>query len=313
MKKATIMIPTYNQPQYIEQCVESAMAQDYPNLEIIISDDSTNDKTEHIIKEKYLNEPRIKYLYNKIRLGRVKNYHHTLHEKATGDYVLNLDGDDWLTDDTYISEAVKILDEHKDVMCTMAGISYFYEEEKKLHTGKANFKSLKHIDEGNKYLALRTQRKVDFNHLTVLYRREEAVKLDFYSIDSTWTDSLSIFKLVCGQKMAFFNKTVGVWRIHASNESKSFHETVSFKDLFFHAEHIASFCKKINGKTPTWLNESLYQDMKTHSLFLLSQKNFLVFLKYMGFLIFHYPLWSFYYIPRFVGDVLLKIFRKIKS
>lgn len=78
-KKATIMIPTYNQPQYIMQCVESAMAQDYSNLEIVISDDSTNDETEKIIKEKYIQDPRIKYFHNIVRLGRVGNYHHTLY------------------------------------------------------------------------------------------------------------------------------------------------------------------------------------------------------------------------------------------
>ncbi len=313
MKKVTIMIPTYNQPQYIEQCIESAMAQDYQNIEIIISDDSTNDETEKIIKEKFIDDPRIKYFHNENRLGRVGNYHHTLYEKATGDYVLNLDGDDWLLDPHYISEAVEVLNQHEDVVCTIAGISYFHEDDKKIQEGNVSFEPLNFIDEGNKYLSLLAQRKVGFNHLTVLYRREEALKLDFYSVDSTWTDSLSVLKLICGRKMAFFNKSVGVWRIHANNESQKFYETLSFNDLFFHDEYIASFYEKINGKTPTWLNESLYHNMKHYSLFLLSEKNFLVFLKYMGFLIFQYPLFSLYSIPKFMGYILLKIFRKIKS
>ena len=43
MTNVTILIPTYNQPEYIEQCVESALARDYSNLEVNISDDSKND------------------------------------------------------------------------------------------------------------------------------------------------------------------------------------------------------------------------------------------------------------------------------
>ena len=91
------------------------------------------------------------------------------------------------------------------------------------------------------------------------------------------------------------------------------HGDLQYQDIFLlhNSVHLAE--EKINGKTPTWLNESLYHNMKHYSLFLLSEKNFLVFLKYMGFLIFQYPLFSLYSIPKFMGYILLKIFRKIKS
>jgi glycosyltransferase involved in cell wall biosynthesis len=38
MKKVSIAIPVYNQAHYIGQAVESALAQDYPNLEMVVSD-----------------------------------------------------------------------------------------------------------------------------------------------------------------------------------------------------------------------------------------------------------------------------------
>jgi glycosyltransferase involved in cell wall biosynthesis len=314
MKKITIMIPTYNQAQYIEQCVESAMIQDYQNLEIIISDDSTNDETEKIIREKYLHDFRIKYFRNEIRLGRVGNYHHTLYEKATGDYVLNLDGDDYLIDPTYISEAAKVLDENKDVVCCIARISYYNEEEQKVQGGEGDVYTLfDSIDEGDKYLALVAQRKTGFNHLTVLYRRDEALKVDFYSVDSTWTDSLSVFKLVCGRKIGFFDKIVGVWRIHSTNESQKFYETLSFEDLFFHDKYIAAFCKKIHGSQPFWLNESLYQNMQHYSFFLLTRKKWKVFIDYMMFLITHEIYLSLLFIPRFFIFLFFRTFNKLIS
>ena len=69
----SVMIPTYNQPQYIAQAVESALAQDYEKLEIVVSDDSTNDATEKLLQP-YLADKRFSYFRNPAQLGRVANY-----------------------------------------------------------------------------------------------------------------------------------------------------------------------------------------------------------------------------------------------
>jgi glycosyltransferase involved in cell wall biosynthesis len=237
MKKITIMIPTYNQAQYIEQCVESAMIQDYQNLEIIISDDSTNDETEKIIREKYLHDFRIKYFRNEIRLGRVGNYHHTLYEKATGDYVLNLDGDDYLIDPTYISEAAKVLDENDSVVCVMAKIQYFIESEDILQDG-SGFDELPEIANGLDYLLQFTSGKTVFNHLSALYRSEDAKKIGFYSKDFIFTDSHSIFRLISNKNIAFIDKHIGVWRMHSSNESSAYYKNMTNEELFENIEEL---------------------------------------------------------------------------
>jgi len=39
--KVSIMITTYNRANYLPQAIESALAQDYPNLEVIVSDDAS--------------------------------------------------------------------------------------------------------------------------------------------------------------------------------------------------------------------------------------------------------------------------------
>ena len=276
VKKVTIMIPTYNQPQYIEQCINSAMAQDYPNLEIVISDDSTNDETERIIQDKYLHDPRINYFRNATRLGRVGNYHHTLFEKATGDYALNLDGDDYFTDFTYITRAAKILDANPDVICTIARIVSFYEEKNKYEHG-GDFKMLTSIDDGNKYLLLVAEGKVGFNHMTVLYRRAEALEHNFYSINSTWTDSESIYRLVCGQKIGFFDQNVGVWRIHSTNESKKFYDAINIDEIFSFSEGIYDYCSKKDPRNNNLhikrLNIAKYNISKNYIIRFLKEKN----------------------------------------
>ena len=47
----SILIPTYNQPEYFRQALESALNQTYPNIEIIVSDDSTDDRVAKVASE----------------------------------------------------------------------------------------------------------------------------------------------------------------------------------------------------------------------------------------------------------------------
>jgi len=51
LPKVTIMIATYNQERFIGEAIESAMAQDYPNLEIVVCDDCSTDRTYEIAKQ----------------------------------------------------------------------------------------------------------------------------------------------------------------------------------------------------------------------------------------------------------------------
>ena len=114
--KVTIMIPTYNQEDYIGEAIESSLNQDYPNLEVIVSDDFSKDKT-GIIAKKYETDTRFRYFRNARNLGRVGNYHHTLYDLATGEWVINLDGDDFYTDNRYISRLMKYVSSDPKIVC----------------------------------------------------------------------------------------------------------------------------------------------------------------------------------------------------
>ena len=67
--KVTIMIPTYNQAVFIREAVDSALAQTYSNLEVIVGDDASTDGTQEIVAK--INDPRLKYVRNVCNLGRV--------------------------------------------------------------------------------------------------------------------------------------------------------------------------------------------------------------------------------------------------
>ena len=272
------MVPTYNQPQYIEQCLDSALAQDYPNLEIVVSDDSSNDETERIVQEKYIQDPKIKYFHNKVRLGRVGNYHHTLYEKATGEYALNLDGDDWLTDNTYISNAVEILEKHNDVVCVIANICINYVASGEVYCLEHSFQNDTILD-GKQYLKLTSEKKAHFNHMSVVYRRSLAMDIGFYNTDTVWTDSQSLFRLIYLGKVAVLNKYVGTWRIHDHNESSSFYENVQVDELFVSEQSVYDFFKSQKNNSTSfdaykWLSNWKFEHANKFIIYHLKMKQF---------------------------------------
>ncbi len=57
----SVIIPTFNRPKYFKLALESALNQTYRNIEVVISDNSTEDDTENLVKEFMEKDPRIKY------------------------------------------------------------------------------------------------------------------------------------------------------------------------------------------------------------------------------------------------------------
>jgi len=91
----SILIPTYNRPRYFELALKSALQQTYPNIEIVVCDNSDNNETELIVK-RYQAEPngsKILYVRNTKNIGPIANQQQCL-RLASGKYVNYLMDDD---------------------------------------------------------------------------------------------------------------------------------------------------------------------------------------------------------------------------
>lgn len=90
----SILIPTYNRPHYFELALTSVLEQTYPNIEILIGDDSSNEDTVYLVQTKYLPAySNITFIRNQRTLGPLDN-NLSLFEKANGDYINYLMDDD---------------------------------------------------------------------------------------------------------------------------------------------------------------------------------------------------------------------------
>lgn len=115
---ASFCIVAYKAEKYIEEAIDAAFAQDYPNLEIIMSDDGSPDRTFEIMQEKaaaYKGPHRIILNRNEPNLGPRENYNKVMYELSHGDYVLFADGDDISRADR-TRVCVELMQQHPDVM-----------------------------------------------------------------------------------------------------------------------------------------------------------------------------------------------------
>jgi glycosyltransferase involved in cell wall biosynthesis len=111
--RVTILIPTYNQERFIDQAIASALGQDYPSLEVVVLDDASTDGTGRASRA-WAYDRRFRYVCNDRNLGRVANYRRGLTHHARGEWVLMLDGDDYLADPGFIGRACEAIDLHRD-------------------------------------------------------------------------------------------------------------------------------------------------------------------------------------------------------
>lgn len=124
--KISIVTPSYNQGQYIEETILSILNQNYPNLEYIIIDGGSTDDTVEIIK-KY--EDRIKYWVSERDEGQADAINKGL-EKCTGDIFNWINSDDYLEKDALFDIGKNF---NLEMYSLYAGIVVNFSEEDKTH------------------------------------------------------------------------------------------------------------------------------------------------------------------------------------
>ena len=97
--KLSVIIPVYNEENYIGECLESVLNQSFRDIEVICVDDGSTDSTVSILEEICSNDPRVTVIHQKNEYAGAARNRGLL--RARGEYVHFMDGDDWLEKDAY--------------------------------------------------------------------------------------------------------------------------------------------------------------------------------------------------------------------
>lgn len=111
----TIVIPVYNVEKYVEKCVESVQKQDYKNIEIILVDDGSNDKSGAICDLLEQSDKRIRVIHQENKgLSVARNVGI---DESNGEWIYFLDSDDWIAGDL-LSKLINVaLSTKSDIAC----------------------------------------------------------------------------------------------------------------------------------------------------------------------------------------------------
>jgi Glycosyl transferase family 2 len=105
----SIGLPTRNGERYLDEAVRSVLAQEYGRIELVISDNASDDGTEEICRQFARSDSRVRYHRQSENIGLVSNFNAVL-QLANGTYLKWMGDDDWLTP-SYVTSCVQALEE----------------------------------------------------------------------------------------------------------------------------------------------------------------------------------------------------------
>ena len=110
----SICIPTYNRAGMVSKAIDSALAQTYTNVEVLVVDNASSDTIESLMAA--YSDPRVKFHRNAHNLGMFGNFNRCI-ESAKGKYIHILHSDDYI-DAGFTETCVAFLEAHPDVGMT---------------------------------------------------------------------------------------------------------------------------------------------------------------------------------------------------
>ncbi|MCI8645990.1 MAG: glycosyltransferase family 2 protein [Firmicutes bacterium] len=237
----SVLIPNYNYEKYLEECLESVLAQTYDNLEVIISDNQSTDDSYEIMakyRKKFLDR-NIWYdiLQNKRNLGSGGNTEKCFH-RSEGKYFIWLSSDDNLRPDA-IEKMAKALDLYPSAGCVMAHRNEV--DDTGLQKETAPFYNQNCFIPGENQAAVYMMAGIAVSS-QILFRKISYLtmlqsKMLRFQVAGDWYDN---FMMACVGDVVYLKEALTNYRIHNENETSA--SELNLVGVFEHYNLIHAFC-----------------------------------------------------------------------
>lgn len=301
----SVIMNCYNGEEFLREALDSVIAQDYKNWEIIFWDNCSTDKSAEILKS--YNDSRIRYFRgNKhVLLGEARNY---AIEKAGGDFIAFLDVDDvWMPNK--LSVQMKILNEFPEAGLIYSNYIAFSEEAETVINKKYNDEIV-----DVKYLI----KHYDVGVSSVIIRADIALKNDIkFNINYNLIEEFDYFiRYLCFAKAYYVSQILMRLRKHENNTTKV------YTRWHFELNDFINDVKRKNDTYPglkTYLYNIKLKSVTFEIFYWLNKNNNLLALKTIFLNVYLSPKLFLYVIRVFIGvdrynkihDNIYKLFGKI--
>ncbi len=242
----------------IGKAIESALLQDYPELEVVISDNCSTDNSDEVIR-KYTSDPRVKYFRNETNLGMLGNFRKATFEYAQGELITYVSSDDYLTDSSFLNDAVRFFEVSQNQSLVFGRMSVI-----NLDSGRKWIfpqKPFFDIDNWNGLdVFMGGMQGPLFSCCGCLMRMENLKKVDAYHKDYIGFDLENNYKMMLLGSVGFINKVSYVMTGHSDNNTfpKKASKIIEGYEAYENVERYASsrFPDK-KGEFVNWKNACL--------------------------------------------------------
>lgn len=122
-KKVSVIIPCYNQAEFVKEAIASALAQTYKNIEMVIINDGSSDNSSEVINSAIKGLDNVIFIDNKDNQGVVRSRNMAI-SASGGEYILPLDADDTI-EPTYVEKAVNVLENSPQIGIVYSKARFF--------------------------------------------------------------------------------------------------------------------------------------------------------------------------------------------
>lgn len=122
----SIGLPVYNGERSVGRVLDSLLRQDYENIELIISDNASTDKTEEICRSYAAKDPRVRYHRNETNLGQKHNFQYVI-KASSGRYFMWAAHDD-LWEPGFVSKLMEAFEASDDVLLSCCDYDVLYHQ-----------------------------------------------------------------------------------------------------------------------------------------------------------------------------------------
>jgi glycosyltransferase involved in cell wall biosynthesis len=240
----SILLPTYNSATYLDQALDSALAQTYPNLEIIVHDDASTDDTSSLLATYH--DSRLRIMRTEDNHGMIGGWNYIV-GKSRGQYLKFLASDD-LLEPTCIAELVKAALAHPSAALITTQRKFIDEQGRVVK--KMGFASHSVVEGGlaHAHWILTTIRENKIGEPTaVMYPRSLVKKAGEYDPTfSQFADFEYWIRLLQFGDLVYVHKSLCSFRTHAGSNT-----SLAIRDGRFITEIFALIKKYRNFLTPS--------------------------------------------------------------
>lgn len=254
----SVIIPIYNVEKYLHRCINSVIAQNYNNLEIILVDDGSKDSSGKIADTYAKNHKNIRVIHKEN--GGLSSARNIAIKQSRGDWLAFIDSDDYVAED-FISELISLAIKNDSDIATCSFESFSDDGSVLKKSPSWPEKTLSGIEAVDDAFKNKRQSYITLN----IFKKELFLKNNIKFPEGRYYEDLATKTklLYCAKKVSYTNKKLYFYLIRKTSITGSLFSEARYNDFTSALNDTESFLLQKNAK-PLFLNY-----FKLYSLFTL--------------------------------------------